>query len=133
MGFVGQFSQVLDLQRQWNPKSNIFEDDGQGGVVITVPGVAREHEDELVGKKAAGGTTLFKIADVPNGNVVLELMKRMMGQRAQILAAPEERIYGNTMGGEISILPALDVVETGLLLMVETPGGTKRAFRDPVC
>src|SRR5271169_1401189 len=41
MGFVGQFSQVLDLQRQWK-QDDLFDQDNQGGVVVTIAGVVEE-------------------------------------------------------------------------------------------
>jgi hypothetical protein len=108
MGFVGQFSQVLDLQRLWK-QDDLFEQDSQGGVVITIAGVVEEHEESLVGRKS-GGNVLFKITETPSGKTFLDLMKRMMGQRADINGVDGERLYANTMGGEFSIQPALEVL-----------------------
>ena len=108
MGFVGQFSQVLDLQRQWK-QDDLFEQDTQGGVVITVAGVVEEHEESLVGKKSAGNV-LFRITETPSGKTFLDLMRRMMGQRAEVNGVEGERLYANTMGGEFSIQPALEVL-----------------------
>jgi septum formation inhibitor-activating ATPase MinD len=107
MGFVGQFSQVLDLQRLWK-QDNLFEQDSQGGVVITIAGVVEEHEEALVGKKS-GGNVLFRITEGPAGKTFLDLMNRMMGQRSDISGQKGQKLYANTMGGQISILPALDV------------------------
>jgi hypothetical protein len=107
MGFVGQFSQVLDLQRLWK-QDDLFEQDSQGGVVITISGVVEEHEEALVGKKS-GGNVLFKISETPAGKTFLDLMNRMLSQRSDVLAEDGQRLYANTLGGEISILPALDV------------------------
>jgi hypothetical protein len=107
MGFVGQFSQVLDLQRLWK-QDDLFEQDSQGGVVITISGVVEEHEEALVGKKS-GGNVLFRISETPAGKTFLDLMNRMMSQRSDVLAEDGQRLYANTLGGEISILPALDV------------------------
>ena len=107
MGFVGQFSQVLDLQRLWK-QDDLFEQDSQGGVVITISGVVEEHEEGLVGKRS-GGNILFRISESPAGKTFLDLMSRMMGQRGDVSGQQGQRIYANTMGGEISILPSLDV------------------------
>ena len=107
MGFVGQFSQVLDLQRSWK-QDDFFEQDAQGGVVITVAGVVEEHEESLVGKKSAGNV-LFRISEPPTGKIFLDLMNRMMGQRSDVFGEGAHRLYANTMGGEISIIPVLEV------------------------
>jgi hypothetical protein len=108
MGFVGQFSQVLDLQRQWK-QDDLFEQDSQGGVVVTIAGVVEEHEEKLVGRKGSENV-LFKISDVPSGKMFLELMRRMMGQRADLMDDEAERLYANTMGGEFDVLPRLEVL-----------------------
>jgi septum formation inhibitor-activating ATPase MinD len=115
MGFVGQFSQVLDLQRSWK-QDDLFEQDSQGGVVITISGVVEEHEEALVGKKS-GGNVLFKISEAPAGKVFLDLMNRMMGQRSDILGEDGQRLYANTMGGAISTLPALEVCSSPNVLI----------------
>ena len=81
MGFVGQFSQVLDLQRQWK-QDDLFGQDSQGGVVVTIAGVVEEHEESLAGRKSAGNV-LFKVTESPPGKVFLDLMTRMMGQRSR--------------------------------------------------
>ena len=107
MGFIGQFSQVLELQRLWK-QDDLFEQDSQGGVVVTIAGVVEEHEESLVGKKS-GGNVLFKITETPSGKMFLDLMTRMMGQRTEVTGIEVQRLYGNTMGGEISIMPSLDV------------------------
>ena len=107
MGFVGQFSQVLDLQRLWK-QDDFFEQDSQGGVVITVAGVVEEHEEALVGKRG-GENVLFRINESPAGKTFLDLMNRMMGQRSDVSGEVIQRLYANTMGGEISIIPALEV------------------------
>lgn len=107
MGFVGQFSQVLDLQRLWK-QDDFFEQDSQGGVVITVAGVVEEHEEALVGKKS-GENILFRINESPAGKTFLDLTNRMMGQRSDVSGEVIQRFYANTMGGEISIIPALEV------------------------
>lgn len=107
MGFIGQFSQVLDLQRQWK-QDDFFEQDSQGGVVLTISGVVEEHEENLVGKKSSANV-LFKIIECPFGKTFLDLMRRMMGQRGDVFGLKGERVYANTMGGEISILPSLEV------------------------
>lgn len=107
MGFVGQFSQVLDLQRLWK-QDDLFEQDSQGGVVITITGVVEEHEESVVGKKSSGNV-LFRITESPAGKTFLDLMNRMMGQREDVSGHQKQRVYANTMGGEISIIPALDV------------------------
>ena len=107
MGFVGQFSQVLDLQRQWK-QDDLFEQDSQGGAVITIAGVVEEHEENLVGRKSAN--VLFRITEAPSGKTFLELMRRMMGQRGDLMGQEMERLYANTMGGEFSVLPGLEVV-----------------------
>jgi septum formation inhibitor-activating ATPase MinD len=107
MGFVGQFSQVLDLQRLWR-QDDLFEQDTQGGVVITIAGVVEEHEEGLVGKKS-GGNVLFRISETPPGKAFLDLMNRMMGQRSDVSGESGQRLYANTMGGEIFIMPALEV------------------------
>ena len=86
----------------------MFEQDSQGGVVITVAGVVEEHEESLVGKKSAGNV-LFKITDAPSGKAFLDLMNRMMSQRSDVTGTPDERLYVNTMGGEVSILPRIEV------------------------
>lgn len=113
MGFIGQFSQVLDLQRLWKQDDDIFEQDSQGGVVITITGIVEEHEESLVGKTKSGsdenGGVLFRITECPAGKRFLDLMARMMGQRGDVLGLNGQRVYANTMGGEISILPSLDV------------------------
>jgi septum formation inhibitor-activating ATPase MinD len=108
MGFVGQFSQVLDLQRLWK-QDDLFEQDSQGGVVITITGIVEEHEESVVGKKSSGNV-LFKITESPSGKTFLDLMNRMMGQREDVSGHQEQRVYANTMGGEISIIPPLDVM-----------------------
>jgi septum formation inhibitor-activating ATPase MinD len=107
MGFVGQFSQVLDLQRLWR-QDDIFEHDSQGGVVVTIAGIVEEHEESLVGKKG-GGNVLFRISETPAGKAFLDLMNRMMGQRRDASGEDTQRLYANTMGGEISIMPPLEV------------------------
>jgi len=107
MGFVGQFAQVLDLQRSWK-QDDLFEQDSQGGVVITVAGVVEEHEESLAGRKS-GGNVLFKITEAPSGKSFLDLMSRMMDQRSDVAGTREERLYVNTMGGEVSILPSIEV------------------------
>jgi hypothetical protein len=107
MGFVGQFSQVLDLQRLWK-QDDLFEQDSQGGVVITIAGVVEEHEGALIGKKSAGNV-LFRISETPSGKTFLDLMGRMMGQRSEISGVDGQRLYANTMGGEFSIVPPLEV------------------------
>jgi hypothetical protein len=107
MGFVGQFSQVLDLQRLWR-QDDIFEHDSQGGVVVTIAGIVEEHEEGLVGRKS-GGNVLFRISDTPAGKTFLDLMNRMMGQRHEVSGDDSQRLYANTMGGEISIMPPLEV------------------------
>ena len=107
MGFVGQFAQVLDLQRLWK-QDDLFEQDSQGGVVITIAGVVEEHEESLAGKKS-GGNVLFRIIESPPGKTFLDLMTRMMGQRSEVTGIDAQRLYGNTMGGDISIMPSLDV------------------------
>lgn len=107
MGFVGQFSQVLDLQRLWR-QDDIFEHDGQGGVVVTIVGIVEEHEESLVGKKS-GGNVLFRISETPAGKMFLDLMDRMMTQRRGAYGEDSQRLYANTMGGEISIMPPLEV------------------------
>ena len=112
MGFVGQFSQVLDLQRQWK-NNDLFEQDSQGGVVVTIAGVVEEHEASLTGKKAASENVLFKMSDIPAGQRFLELMSRMMEQRSEISGDTVQRLYANTMGGAISILPSLEVLPLG--------------------
>lgn len=108
MGFVGQFSQVLDLQRQWK-QDDLFEQDSQGGVVVTIAGVVEEHEEKLVGRKGSENV-LFKISEVPSGKMFLELMRRMMGQRADLMDDEAERLYANTMGAEFDVLPRLEVL-----------------------
>jgi hypothetical protein len=107
MGFVGQFSQVLDLQRMWR-QDEFFEQDLAGGVVVSVAGVVEEHEEALVGKKA-GGNVLFRIGESPNGGAFLDLMGRMMGQRGDVAEGEVQRLYANTMGGEIAVIPAIEV------------------------
>ena len=107
MGFVGQFSQVLDLQRLWR-HDDLFDQDTQGGVVVTISGVVEEHEETLVGKKS-GGNVLFKITEAHGGKTFLDLMNRMMGQRSEVFGQDGERLYANTMGGEISVSPVLEV------------------------
>jgi len=108
MGFVGQFAQVLDLQRLWK-KDDLFEQDTQGGVVVTITGVVEEHEEKLVGRKS-GGNVLFKISDAPAGKTFLDLTNRMMSQRSDAFGKDNERLYANTMGGEIVISPPLEVL-----------------------
>ena len=103
---------MLDLQRLWR-QDDLFEQDTQGGVVITISGVVEEHEEVLVGKKS-GENVLFKISETPAGKTFLDLMSRMMGQREDVTGQHGHRFYANTMGGEISILPALDDVCTSL-------------------
>jgi hypothetical protein len=115
MGFVGQFAQVLDLQRLWK-QDDLFEQDGQGGVVMTVAGVVEEHEASLVGKKS-GGNVLFRISETPAGRSFLDLMGRMMGQRSEVSGVDGQRLYANTMGGEFAIAPALEVLLFGVGLM----------------
>lgn len=112
MGFVGQFSQVLDLQRLWK-QDDLFEQDTQGGVVITISGVVEEHEESLVGKKS-GENVLFRISETPAGKTFLDLMNRMMGQKGDATGQQRQKFYANTMGGEISVIPALVDVCTSL-------------------
>jgi len=107
MGFVGQFAHVLDLQRAWR-QDDLFEQDLLGGAVVTVAGVVEEHEEALVGRKS-GGNVLFRIGESPNGRAFLDLMGRMMGQRGDVSGDEVQRLYANTMGGEISVVPALEV------------------------
>jgi len=107
MGFVGQFAHVLDLQRAWR-QDDLFEQDLLGGAVVTVAGVVEEHEEALVGRKS-GGNVLFRIGESPNGRAFLDLMGRMMGQRGDVSGEEVQRLYANTMGGEISVVPALEV------------------------
>ena len=106
MGFVGQFSQVLDLQRLWK-QDDLFERDRQGSVVVTIAGVVEEHTDSLIGKK--GGSVLFKVSDPPRGKMFLDLMNRLMSQRSDISGESGQRLYANTLGGEIVVMPPLEV------------------------
>ena len=124
MGFVGQFAQVLDLQRAWR-QDDLFGQDLLGGAVVTVAGVVEEHEEALVGRKSAGNV-LFRISESPNGRAFLDLMARMMGQRGDVGGEEVQRLYANTMGGEISVIPALEVqclisVMGSGLLMYQAP------------
>lgn len=123
MGFVGQFSQVLDLQRLWR-QDDLFEQDTQGGVIVTIAGVVEEHEENLVGKKS-GENVLFKITEAPPGKTFLDLMNRMMSQRNEVFAQDGERLYANTMGGEISISPVLEVVHTMKCLTIDLCAATE--------
>jgi septum formation inhibitor-activating ATPase MinD len=107
MGFVGQFSQVLDLQRMWR-QDEFFEQDLVGGVVVSVAGVVEEHEEALVGRKS-GGNVLFRISESPSGGAFLDLMGRMMGQRGEVAEGEVQRLYANTMGGEIAVIQAIEV------------------------
>lgn len=116
MGFVGQFSQVLDLQRLWK-QDDLFEQDTQGGVVITIAGVVEEHEEALVGKKS-GENVLFRISETPAGKTFLDLMNRMMGQKGDVTGQQRQKFYANTMGGEISVLPPLVDVCPSLGIML---------------
>jgi len=108
MGFIGQFSQVLNLQRQWKlNEDDLFDQDANsGGLVITIAGVVEEHEKSVAGKD--GDNVLFRITGTPEGKSFLDLMSRMMRQRGQVFE-PGERLYANTMGGEFQISPPLDV------------------------
>jgi hypothetical protein len=110
MGFVGQFAQVLDLQRLWK-QGDLFEQDKEGSVVLTVAGVVEEHADSLIGKKA--GSVLFRVSEPPHGKTFLDLTNRMMSQRSDILGESGQRLYANTMGGEIVVMPSLEVVAIG--------------------
>jgi hypothetical protein len=102
----------------------LFEQDSQGGVVLTIAGVVEEHEASLVGKKSAGNV-LLKITDTPAGKTYLDLMSRMMGQRSDVSGEDSQRLYANTMGGEFAIVPALEVSllamtnETSVMLQKE--------------
>jgi hypothetical protein len=109
MGFVGQFSQVLNLRRQWKMNDADFfdEESARGGVVITVAGVVEEHEKSLAGDD----NVLFKVTGSPEGKSFLDLMSRMMSQRTEAFDKAE-RLYANTMGGEIQISPKLEVCRT---------------------
>ena len=132
MGFIGQFSQVLELQRLWK-QDDLFEQDSQGGVVVTIAGVVEEHEESLVGKKS-GGNVLFKITETPPGKTFLDLMTRMMGQRTEVTGIEAQRLYGNTMGGDISIMPALDVYPLFRReLIVDLDDITERTINQSVC
>jgi hypothetical protein len=110
MGFVGQFSQVLDLQRLWK-QDDMFEQDTQGGAVVSVAGVVEEHTDNLIGKKS--GSVLFRMSEPPSGKTFLDLMNRMMSQRSDVFGDSGQRLYANTLGGEIFIMPPLEVFLTG--------------------
>jgi len=112
----------------------LFDQDNQGGVVVTIAGVVEEHEESLVGRKSAGNV-LFKVTESPPGKVFLDLMTRMMGQRSEVNGVEAQRLYGNTMGAEISIMPALDVCLRfqGGVLTVDVDDLTERAIRESVC
>ena len=85
---------------------------------MTIAGVVEEHEEGLVGKRSAGNV-LFRITEAPSGKTFLDLMRRMMGQRGDVIGVEGERLYANTMGGEFSIQPALEVLPAKSLVRVE--------------
>jgi len=61
-------------------------------------------------RRKSGGNVLFKISDAPAGKTFLDLTNRMMSQRSDAFGKDNERLYANTMGGEIVISPPLEVL-----------------------